>query len=76
MPVNENPELTFKDGGISFSDWVIGTYNCNLISPFRVVRYYKDKGGKTGWEYADCQGENEDLFDIASPDSWQHFQSR
>lgn len=63
------PELTTKEGGIQYSDWVLGQYHANLICPYRIVRYYKDKN-TSGWEYADNQAEDEDIFDIGHPDCW------
>jgi hypothetical protein len=64
------PNLSIKDQGISYSEWVVGEYHGNMISPYRIVRALKDSTQKVKWECADGQGENEDLFDIPEPDAW------
>jgi hypothetical protein len=72
--VNTIPEFIRKDDGVSYSNWVIGTYYENQMCPFRVVRAYKDSF-KIGWEEPSGQKENEDLFDIPAPDAWYTFKT-
>ncbi len=72
--VNTVPELCIKDHGMLYSEWVIGEYHSNLTCPYRIVRAYKS-ANKVGWEYADGDGEMEDLFDVKAPDCWHPFPS-
>ena len=64
------PNLSIKDQGISYSEWVIGEYHANHICPYRVVRAFRDSTNKVKWEFADALGEDEDLFDLPEPDAW------
>jgi hypothetical protein len=73
--VNTIPEFMFKEGAIQYSPWVIGCYYNNMIGPFRVIRAYKEANGKVGWEEASGMGNNEDLFEISSPDWWCSFKN-
>lgn len=71
------PEFKKQEDGFFCTDWVIGEYAENIICPYRIVRAVREKElGKVCWEYADQQGEDEDLWPIKAPMFWKPFRQR
>lgn len=66
----KKPVLEFNEGGVQYSDWVIGEYDNTSICPYRIVRMGKKEEDKEFWESPDWLGPDEDVWPIREPDNW------
>jgi len=68
--MNDLPDINIREeDGILVSKWVVGIYEEETLSKYRVVRALRTSKG-VEWEYADGQGVDADVFPIKEPTRW------